>query len=458
MGKDTSLPFSLHLDRYDITGEKTSPKARVNYNPSHVVEAYKESLMQFIERDECMADNLKRMSTAYLIRLYVQMHLKLEKGASDESAINADPGLRQFLTAQMMALAGYLKAGRGINLAFASRQPEFFGPKMSLDAIREHLKGFNDLKNEAYLKFEKDNHSMTPALQALYRLGEYFGYVGEPTETGLKAFFSKETASFHGLYWNGSEWMLQERGMEFDDKLGPILSSAVIEKAIELMRENPDDILEHRQDAIFLDAYDYTHEVRKMADTLENGLKEGAERNYKRSNIEAKQEVVAPPRAFDPMNINYSQPKEALMTDYASAIEYTKVQTAWTQLRFEVKDETTISLSRNDGGATTELKRATENQWSIGQGLGTNLSLIQAVALGNLKNWAEQWVSKEKLRGGSERPFEIDGERIDFDKAGTPFDTTFLKHWIDFYDKIGINRQQAVDLLNNWYEKEVASR
>ena len=74
--------------------------------------------------------------------------------------------------------------------------------------------------------------------------------------------------------------MLQERGWEFDDTMGPELNDAMIQKVIMRMREQPDNILEHRSDTIFMDAFDYTEEVKKMADILEKGLKEGNDRKY----------------------------------------------------------------------------------------------------------------------------------------------------------------------------------
>ena len=445
--------FSLHLDRYDIEGGIENPTPKKMYNPLHVVQAYKDGIVRLIETDDIKKDNLERMDTGYLVRLYVQIRLKLENSA-DRAEIEKEEGLLEFLAQQQYALEGYLGAKRGVNLVFDATRPEYHQPSMSLKAIKEHLQGFESIDNKPYLDFEKKEYSMTPALHALYKLGQYFGYGGPPSEEGLKKFFDPKGAEFRGLYWSREQWMLNERGYEFDDPFGPLLTSQMIEAVATRMRQQPDNILSHRQDAFFLDARDYSAEVRKMAQILEDGLKEGNERNYQRSASEAKQEIVAPPRAFDPQKIDYGLPKEALMADYKKVMEYIVAQTAWNNLDYKINDENSITISRKDGAATIELKRSGTDVWTLGDDYAAGLSLTQAIALGNLVNWAEQWIGKENIEGALDKPFLVSGETIAFDKNWSYFHTTFLKHWTVFYDQIGVSKGDAVNALNSWYSKK----
>lgn len=451
-GKDSK--FSLHLDRYDVKGGLKNPEGKVIYNPLHVVQAYKEELMREvvgIDDNKVLRTNLERMDDAYLVRLYVQTRLVLEDEKL-KAQIDGDPEIKKALISQHIVLESYLKAGRDVNFVYASGDPKYRKPRMSIKEVLDHGASAGSVINKAYLDFEKKNYSMTPALHALYKLGQYFGYMGEPSEKELKLFFNERGQNYRGLYWDGEEWRLNERGAEFDDSFGPILTNRMMEKVIARMKEQPDNILKHRSDTIFWDAKDYTAEVKNMAKVLEGGLVAGAKREYQRSAVEVKQEIVAPPKLFDPKKIDYRQSKEALMGDYKEVMEYTKTQTAWTQLKYTVNDEKSITLSRGDGSASVELTRS-GSHWNIG-GYEGGFSLVQAVALGNLKNWAEQWLDKEDETGGSSRPFEIDGAMIDFDVSYNPIDTTFLKYWVDYYGKIGVSKNMAVNLLNNWYQKD----
>ncbi|MFH1410180.1 MAG: hypothetical protein ABIG80_01320, partial [Patescibacteria group bacterium] len=322
IGND-KLPFNMELDRYDIVGGIENPKGRVDYIPAHVVQAYKETLIRNFEKDPIRKGNLDRMDTAYLIRLYMQTAMALEDELMKEQ-IDKEPELRETFEKQIMLISGYLKTARSVNMLFAMQDPAYREPRMTLETIVTHLEGIGAYGNKTYLEFEKENYEMTPALQALYRLGEYFGYNGPPSEERLKIFFSESGADYHGLYWDGSQWYLRERGYELDDAYGAALTTHMIDGIIKRMREQPDNILKHRSDAIFLDAYDYTAEVNKMAGILENGLAEGTKRGYERSATELRQEVVAPPKKFDPKKIDYSQEKEPLMADFGKAIEHVK--------------------------------------------------------------------------------------------------------------------------------------
>ena len=455
---DKQQRFDLHLDRYDviIDAKNNEFRGKKPFNPLEVVQAFKDGLVRLVETDEIIKGNLERMDTSYLIRLYVQIRLKLENEA-DAAEIKKEEGLFEFLSQQQSALEGYLAAKRGVNLVFDATRPEYHQPKMSLKQIQEHLQSFGSGDNKAYLDFERNNYSMTPALQALYRLGQYFGYGGPPSEEHLKKFFNPDGAEYRGLYWNGEQWMLNERGYEFDDPMGQYVTSAMIERVIARMREQPDNILAHRQDAIFLDARDYEAEVKKMAQCLENGLREGAERGYKRSGqettLEHDEDYVAPPRGFDSPEIDYDLPKEGLMADYKRTMEYIVNETVWNNLKYNIKNENTIIISRKDGSASTEITRYGGYLWKLEGGYASDLSLVQAVSLANLVNWADQWIQREKLEGASESPFLVDGSKIEFDENWAYFNTTFMEHWTGFYGRIGISKEQAVNTLNAWYRQ-----
>ena len=440
MGND-KIPFSLHLDRYSITED--GKKKDAQYNPTHVVQAYKETMVKLFERDPIRKMNLDRMDNGYLLMVYMQIAAALHDPGMQKQL--SKDGLGEDLNRQAKSIALYLATARGVNMTFAGEhsKPE---PRWSLTDIDNHLSGIGSVTNQAFLDYEKKEYKMTPALNALYKLGEYFGYAGPPKEEQLKEFFKKEAASGHGLYWDGSEWMLQERGMEFDDSFGPTLNNAMIEKLIVRMKEQPDNILEHRNDSVFLDSRDYTNEVMRMAKVLENGLAVGNQRNYAGKREESAKEKGT--------HVDYTK-KADLQTSYKTVIEGIKTRSDinWTQLNYEVKSDNSIILKRIDGSATVELTRTGET-WSIGN-LKSGLTLMQAVALGNLKNWAQQWMEKGKIKGGADRPFEIDGDAIDFDVEGTPIDRNFLKGWIGFYGEIGISKEMAVDFLNNWYAIDV---
>lgn len=275
-GKDKAHPFSLHLSRYDVTGGIDSPQGRTPYIPSQVVAAYKESVMGEFESDPTLKTNMERMDSTYLIRLYVQAKLVLDemKGETKGDALKIG----------MANLDAYLKVNRGVNIALASRQPEYHKPLMKFDQIKEHLESMGSEDNKSFLDFEKDHLPQTPALHSLYKLGEYFGYVGEPSETDLKNFFVKKSSTdHHGIYWDpsNSEWKLNEHDhLLSDHTLGKELNTNTIQSAIALMRKDPESVLRHRSDTLFLNAHDFTDEVKLMAKILEEGLAEGKKRGY----------------------------------------------------------------------------------------------------------------------------------------------------------------------------------
>ncbi|MBN1258799.1 hypothetical protein JXA05_03515 [Candidatus Peregrinibacteria bacterium] len=130
----------------------------------------------------------------------------------------------------------------------------------------------------------------TDACFALHRLASFFGYAGRQNEEDLKRFLNSTHKSVFGVYWDGKAWALNEAGWEFADEIGPRLDRAAVEKIIQKLREQPDNILEHRQEAITYSMSDiFKGQVLRMADILEQGLKEYRPRKKQR------QKPIAPP-------------------------------------------------------------------------------------------------------------------------------------------------------------------
>ena len=131
--------------------------------------------------------------------------------------------------------------------------------------------------------------------------------------------------------------------------------------------------------------------------------------------------------------------------------------TGWSKLSYKVVDKNTIELKRNDNSEKCTIKKSGE-KWNI-ESHAFDLTFSQAVAMGNFLNYTKDIVKKNRWKGGSERPFEIDGKDIDFDKSGTPFDTTVLDgdiegSWISFMNRMGITHKKLINMLNNWYQLE----
>ena len=453
---DNDLLFNLHKDRYEILGGIENPHAKVDFRPDLVVKAYKKNLLTAFKRNEVMWSNLERMDTAYLARICAQIRMKVSDPAMKEKM--EKDGLGEALSREYRCIETYLKAHRGVNLNFAVGNAAFREPAWSIEGLQKHIEGLGSFENKSYTDFEVSERNMTVAVHAMYKFAEYFGYTGEPTEAGLKEFLNEASAKYHGIYWDGSGWYLQERGAEFDDFMGKALTTAMITKMIKRMREQPDNILEHRQDTVFVDAYDYSYEVKgKMAVALQKGLEEGEMRGYKGEKREAKlksgDDYVVPPAEFKVDKPDYNLEASALKEGYKKAIDDIKRQTLWTNLDYEIEDEKYIKLKRKDGSATMWLTRHGKT-WEVGSkgpDVCRGLTLTQAVALGNLVNWARQWIKKEKLSPDGSNPFEIDGQTIEYNKNMSWINTTFMSHWNEFYGKIGLSQKKCVEVLNAFF-------
>jgi len=165
-----------------------------------------------------------------------------------------------------------------------------------------------------------------------------------------------------------------------------------------------------------------------------------------------KQIAVEPPREFRPMEINPNQPDEKLLATYRLAILQMKSECGWTHMDYEILDKGTIRLKRLDSPETVTI-RGGGNSWAV-ENFKSGLSLYQAVTLGNLVNRTKDLIKKEGHEGGSNRPFELDGNNIDFDRKFNPVDLRILSgdaQWLGFYDTIGLTKETVLEALNAWY-------
>ncbi len=174
------------------------------------------------------------------------------------------------------------------------------------------------------------------------------------------------------------------------------------------------------------------------------------------SDEELNQEIaLPPPKEFQTWEIDYSQPKEKLEANYRMAILYTKSECGWTKLDFEIEDDKSILVKRLDGSASTTISRSGD-KWSV-EGYSEGHDLFQALVLANLVNKVHVIFEKEEHYGGSDQPFSMDDQDIDFDKTWNPNDLRILAaetNWLAFYDKVGVSKQDVVDTLNAWYKLE----
>ncbi|MBN2087575.1 hypothetical protein JW758_04460 [Candidatus Peregrinibacteria bacterium] len=268
--------INLMDERYEISGTTEHPVSKSSFPPSFLVKEYKKGVVESIKQQSSkeMFANMESMETPYLLRLSVQIYSQME----NKSQFEEKPELAQFLVEALVGIKDYLTCQRDVNFNIAIRKYNFSEPKMSLDELTKHLEDFSVTDSPSYKNFEKNNTDMTPGVNAIYRLAQYFGYKGDRREENLKEFMNEEVASYHGIYWDGKEWTVRERGYELDDEIGSDLNESTVREMVKLLRENPDNIIGHRSDTLFIDSYDYTHQVKQMANILEQGYAEGVKK------------------------------------------------------------------------------------------------------------------------------------------------------------------------------------
>ncbi len=442
--------YNLMEARYDVRA--AAPHVERHFSPQDVVAEYQKQIMMPVEKNPQLKKNLETMEAPYLIRLYIQagkIITEWEKGKweLDQQSVNTIRSHMELIRVYMSVEKKYI-----FNLAVLKNQ-QFLVPPMSPEELLRHLDAFDAKGAPAHQEFIEQNFDKRPGVRALYKLAQYFGYAGLQREEDLKSFFSEEKAAYQGIYWNGSEWYVQEAGNEFDENMGKELNYKTVSKIIAELFQNPNNILESRHESWFVPSeytFDFGHQVRAMAEILQKGYNEGADLY---ANGKGKMGFVAPQRfeSYEPKGA------ENYQLEYGNEIGRIKEETNWSQLDYDVIDRNTIELKRLNTDQTTKITRSGD-KWNI-ENYATGLSFDQAVVMGNLLNYTKKIVTENKWRGGEKRPFEIDGKDIDFDKAGTPFDTTFINGdlrggWLDFIGRLGISRQKVIDMLNEWYLSE----
>ncbi|MBU1018008.1 hypothetical protein KKA33_03190 [Patescibacteria group bacterium] len=442
--------YNLMEDRYDV--REGTPQVDRYFSPQDVIAEYQKQIMLPIEKTPQLKKNLEAMETSYLMRLYIQAGRILKeweggKWEMDQETIGKIKGnmslIRVYLTTQRKVI---------FNIAILKNQ-QFAEPPMNPEELLSCLEDFSVKNASRHQEFAEQHFDRKPGVRALYRLAEYFGYSGLQREEDLKIFFSEDRANYQGIYWDGSEWHVQEAGDEVDEDMGTELNYKTVSKMVNELVQNPNNILESRHESWFVSSeytFNFGHQVRAMAEILQGGYNEGVDLYTKEG---AKIGFVAP------QSFESNEPKgtENYELEYGNEIGRIKKEANWSQLDYHVIDQNTIELARLDTDQKTKITRSGD-RWQI-ENYADGLSFDQAVAMGNLLNYTKKIVTENKWEGGEIRPFEIDGKDIDFDKAGTPFDTTFIDGdlrggWLDFMERIGINRQDIVDTLNEWYANE----
>ncbi|MBI5412002.1 hypothetical protein HZA43_02380 [Candidatus Peregrinibacteria bacterium] len=233
---------------------------------SVLIEAEKKEAQESL--DPNIRKNAALLSDATLIEFYEQMVMQLEEDI-------------EFLT----SLKKYMTYERGINtdqIELRVVTNEQSDKKIELKtgwaaAMQERLLG--DGKDMPIaVEEERKKVTDTAACFALYRLAQFFGYHGYQNEAALKGFFTEDRKNALGIYWNGKEWVVNEEGLESDNEVGSELNGTTVQAMIKEMREDPKNILEHRQRALVFSPGDeaYGRQVVQMAKILEDGLKDYA--------------------------------------------------------------------------------------------------------------------------------------------------------------------------------------
>jgi hypothetical protein len=264
-------------ERYDITGDIQNLKFNSRFSPDKIIEAYNKQTLEALEnmQEPSMNKNMKSMETPYLLYLYIQMHKVMHDNKNDE-VFSADPNLAMAIASHITLIKNVLD-DRNINLNIATQNPALHDPKLSLRGTIRHLEDLAEKGgSSSYEQYESNKFDKDPAVYAVYKLAQYYGFSGNANENELKAFFNEEAATYRGIYWDGESWYVQERGLEWDDEVGTELNKDTVDKMIKIIKENPDDIIEHRHDKYFLvDAYEFDSQASKMITALKNGYKEG---------------------------------------------------------------------------------------------------------------------------------------------------------------------------------------
>jgi len=170
----------------------------------------------------------------------------------------------------------------------------------------------------------------------------------------------------------------------------------------------------------------------------------------------------APDINFKPFDINYNLEGEDLTNQFKFAMIWTKAGCDWNSLEYKVLNNKEIMLSRSQGVKSRKITRSDEKntdakQWKV-EGISKTFTLFQAVAMANLMNAVSETEVVQERDGADSRPFEVDGDSVDFDKNWNIIDLTMLKggsHAQQFLKQAGLSTGLIVDILNKAYSKRL---
>lgn len=444
--------INLMESRYDFS-EGTEPKPSKDFMPADIVKNYNAQMLEEISKiNPQKKTNLDKMETGYLGMLYIQIIRTKQEAMGGKIKLGADS--IKILNANQNLLKGYLESDRNVSLSSLLQNPSHLKVKMSAEELVKHLKGLSEAKNPTYTSFERNNYETIPGVFAILKLAQSFGYTGGRNENELKQFFSENKASFQGVFWDGSNWCIGKARPEFGEVFESKLTYSTIQKMITALlfhAQEKVNILDHRQDSMFANAYNFESQMRKMAETLQTGYNEGI---AKMKPGEKMMGIVAPQGLAKNESNETAQSQKGMKAE----IENIKKSTGWSQLNYKVINENSVEIKRGDSKEKTLIKKSGAN-WQI-EGQAQEMNFRQAVILSNVLNYAKKIVNEGNWSGGKSRPFEVDGNSIDFDKSGTPFDTRFIdgdreRNWLSFMNNMGISHGQLTETLNNWYQAEV---
>jgi len=277
----------------DILNPKFNPSQLNGFERSEIAKAYQKEALKNVH--PVLAENFKKFETGELLDFYMDLdkYLSDERNEVTEDQMWFRNELKNYLTygrnvdPLMAAQANYMNAIKKAIIAEKGELPDDTEelqeaqkkvfPKIKADynaANVEQMIAFFETGNKA-LEIKNEKVTDTDACHALYKLAQFFGYTGLQNEEQLKDFFDEDHSAVFGIYWDGDEWTVTEAGYELDNDAGDELSRETIKKMIQLLREDPENILEHRQESLLLSPSEiYKGQVLKMANILEKGLNE----------------------------------------------------------------------------------------------------------------------------------------------------------------------------------------
>lgn len=223
---------------------------------------------------------------AYLLDLFEQGH---------EAGSSLDDNQRSF----MLELQTYLIFARGINIDVELLKRAARRNGEDLEVSEENLAARITRFETGDLAQEKEALTMhitdTAGCYALYELARFFGYTGYQNIDELKGFFKEDHKGYFGVYWDGDQWAVNEQGMELDNEVGAELNEATVAGIVAELCKDSGNILEHRGDSIFYSEGEtmYAPQVKKMADILENGLKNYRKREFPQELPEKSKQLAA---------------------------------------------------------------------------------------------------------------------------------------------------------------------